>query len=47
MQTDYRFEELDLREEPARAAKLDDEYADAPTPPIYYTEYCNPATKTC
>ncbi len=45
MPTDYRFEELDLREEPARAAKLDDEPADGQTPPVYYTEYCK--TRTC
>ncbi len=47
MPIDHRFEDLDLREEPARAAKLDDEYADAPTPPVFYTEYCNPRTRTC
>jgi hypothetical protein len=45
--SENRFEDLDLREEPARAAKLEDEGADAPTPPIYYTEYCPKRTQTC
>jgi hypothetical protein len=47
MTDQYRFDDLDLREEPARVAKLDDEYAEAPTPPVYYTEYCSPKTHTC
>lgn len=45
--SENRFDDLDLREEPTRPAKLDDEHADAPTPPIYYTEYCTVKTQTC
>ncbi len=47
MPAEHRFEDLDLREEPPAVAKLDDEYADAPTPTARPTYASCRATCTC
>ena len=47
MPIEYRFEDLDLREEPAAPAKLDDEFFEQPTPTARPTYVSCKATCLC